>query len=54
MMLTELLFADDTAAVATSRESIERTALVLDEVLTKAGAEIGCAKDKTDVHRCTL
>ena len=46
MMLTELLFADDAAAVATSRESIERTALVLDEVLMEWGLKLGVKKTK--------
>ena len=43
---TELLFADDAAAVSTSRESMERAALVLEEVTSEWGLTVSVSKTK--------
>ena len=44
--VTELLFADDTAAVGTSRENMERAALVLEEVTSEWGLTVSVSKTK--------
>ena len=43
---TELLFADNAAAVGTSRESMERAALVLEEVTSEWGLTVSVSKTK--------
>ena len=45
-MVTELLFADDAAAVGTTRESVERAARVLDEVTSEWGLRMSMPKTK--------
>ena len=46
LSLTELLFADDAAAVGTTRESMERAAHVLEEVTSEWGLSVSVAKTK--------
>ena len=43
---TELLFADDAAAVSTTREIIERSAHTLDEVVSEWGLAMSIPKTK--------
>ena len=46
LKVTELQFADDAAAVGTSREDIARAAQVLDEVTTEWGLTVNIQKAK--------
>ena len=51
---TELLFADDAAAVGTSRENMERAALVLERGDIRMGTDSECVQDQTVSGRCEL
>ena len=53
LTVTELLFADDAAAVGTTRESMERAAQALEEVTSEWGLTVSVPKTKllvADVH----
>ena len=51
MMITELQFADDAAAVGVSRESIERAAHMLDQVTTAWGLTMSIPETATCCQR---
>ena len=53
--VTKLLFADNAAAVGTSRESVERAARVLDEATSEWGLQIEDehAKDQDNGSWCS-